>query len=63
MNCLDVSLYRLTLLSFELFSLIVNGSTELRRVIVATVLGKEEGHAFQYLPGENDATLWPGNYV
>ena len=29
---------------------------------VATVLGKEEGHAVQYLPGESDNTVWPGNY-
>ena len=40
-----------------------NGSTELRRVEVATVLGQEEGHAFQYRPGENDSTVWPGTYT
>ena len=39
---------------------IVNGSTELRRVEVATVLREEEDHAFQYLPGENNSTVWPG---
>ena len=25
------------------------------------VLGRDEGHAFRYLPGENDSTVWPGN--
>jgi len=29
-------------------------------VEVAKVLGKEEGHAFQYLPGESEETVWPG---
>ena len=43
-------------------SVIVSDSAELRRVHVATVLGEEEGHAFQYLPGESDNTVWPGNY-
>ena len=41
----------------------MNGSTELRRVEVATVLGQEEGHAFQYHPGESDETVWPGSQV
>ena len=40
---------------------IVNGSTELRRVEVATVLG-EEDHAFQYLPGESNESVWQGSY-
>ena len=31
-------------------------------VEVALVLGEEEGHALQYLPGESDNTVWPGNY-
>ena len=39
---------------------IVNGSTELNLVRVATVLGSEEEHAFQHLPGESDNTMWPG---
>lgn len=43
-------------------TLIVNGSTELNWVEVATVLGREKGHKFQYLPGENDSTVWPGIY-
>ena len=41
---------------------IVNGSNELRSVEVAMVLGREEGHAFQYFPGENDSTVWQGSY-
>ena len=39
----------------------MNGSAELRRVHVATVLGEEEGHALQYLPGESNYTVWPGS--
>ena len=39
----------------------MNGSAELRRVEVALVLGEEEGHEFQYLPGESDNTVWPGS--
>ena len=38
----------------------MNGSTELRRVEVATVLGMEEDHAFQYLPGESNESVWSG---
>ena len=38
----------------------VNGSTELKRVEVATVVGSEEGHTFQYYPGESNDTVWPG---
>ena len=38
----------------------MNGSNELRSVEVAMVLGREEGHAFQYLPGESNETVWPG---
>ena len=40
---------------------IVNGSTVLDSVEVATVLGEEKGHAFQYRPGESDNTVWPGS--
>ena len=36
----------------------MNGSLDW--VEVAMVLGKEEGHAFQYLPGESEETVWPG---
>ena len=36
----------------------MNGSLDW--VEVAKVLGKEEGHAFQYLPGESEETVWPG---
>ena len=65
---LDISLWDLhanMVYTSEHFSLtppIVNGSTELRRVEVATVLGMEEDHAFQYFPGENDSTVWQGSY-
>ena len=41
----------------------VNGSTRLDWVEVAKVLGREEGHAFQYLPGESDDTVWPGMII
>ena len=40
----------------------MNGSAELRMVEVALVLGEEEGHEFQYLPGESNDTVWPGSY-
>ena len=40
----------------------MNGSTVLKSVEVALVLGEEEEHAFQYLPGESNDTVWPGNY-
>ena len=40
----------------------MNGSTELRKVEVALVLGREEDHAFQYLPGENNESVWQGSY-
>ena len=49
--------------SIHFFTLIVNGSAELRRVEVALVLGEEEEHEFQYLPGESDNTVWPGNHI
>ena len=26
------------------------------------MLGVEEDHAFQYLPGESNETVWPGEY-
>ena len=42
---------------------IVSGSTVLDWVEVATVLGKEKGHAFQYGPGESDETVWPGSQL
>ena len=38
----------------------MNGTSELKSVEVAMVLGREEGHAFQYLPGESNSTVWPG---
>ena len=41
----------------------MNGSTVLDWVEVATVLGKEKGHVFQYRPGESDNTVWPGSQV
>lgn len=41
---------------------IVNGSTKLSKVNVAEV-GREEEHTFQYLLGQSDHTVWPGNYV
>ena len=40
----------------------MNGSTVLKSVEVALVLGVEEEHAFQYLPGESNETVWPGKY-
>ena len=49
--------------SIHFFTLIVNGSAELRMVEVALVLGEEEEHEFQYLPGESDNTVWPGNHI
>ena len=59
-------LMQITVYTSEHFFLtppIVNGSTELRRVEVATVLGREEGHTFQYFPGESNKSVWPGmNY-
>ena len=43
------------------FPPVVNGSTKLRKVNIAKV-GREEGHQFQYLPGESNDTVWPGKY-
>ena len=43
------------------FSPIVNGSTELKREEVALVIESEEGHTFQYYPGESNNTVWPGD--
>ena len=62
-NCKDAHFVKTNMIHFKyfFFTLIVNGSAELRRVEVALVLGEEEGHAFQYLPGESDNTVWPGS--
>ena len=57
--CQDLH-YTLPSTYFSLPGPVVKSSTELRRVEVATVMGKEEDHAFQYLPGENKSTVWPG---
>ena len=40
---------------------VVNGSTKLKKVNIAKV-EREEGHRFQYLPGESKYTVWPGKY-
>ena len=45
---------------FFLTPSIANGSIKLKRLDVATVLGKEKGHAFQYLKGESNESVWPG---
>ena len=39
----------------------MNGPTELKREEVAMVIGSEEGHTFQYYPGESNDTVWPGD--
>ena len=44
---------------FQTLPPVVNGSTKLRKVNIAKV-GREEGHRFQYLPGESNDTVWPG---
>ena len=56
--CQDLH-YTLPSTYFSLSGPVVKSSTELRRVEVATVMG-EEDHAFQYVPGENKSTVWPG---
>ena len=53
-----VMVYRFT---HDTFAPIVNGSTKLRKVNIAKV-GREEGHPFEYLPGESNDTVWPGKY-
>ena len=49
-----------TIECFFLHSPIVNGSTVLKSVDVALILGEEEEHAFQYLARESNDTMWPG---
>ena len=53
-----VMVYRFT---HDTFAPIVNGSTKLRKVNIAKV-GREDGHPFEYLPGESKDTVWPGRY-
>ena len=57
--CAYVMILQITL--SNTFPPVVNGSTKLRKVNVAKV-GREEGHRFQYLPGESNDTVWPGKY-